>query len=86
MNHAMDEATVTLNINGEGTGGSFMLPMGAEVQLADVVMYDNTAGGFDLTLSSSGQRFPWNHAKPVIDFLRYTWNDVPIPECNKLPA
>ena len=55
MNHAMDEATVTLNINGEGTGGSFMLPMGAEVQLADVVMYDNTAGGFDLTLSSSGQ-------------------------------
>ena len=55
VNYAMDQSTLILNVNGEATGGSFMLPMGADVKLADVIFSDNTAGDFDLTLTSSGQ-------------------------------
>ena len=55
VNYAMDQSTLILNANGEATGGSFMLPMGADVKLADVIFSDNTAGDFDLTLTSSGQ-------------------------------
>ena len=55
VNYAMDEATITLNTNGEATGGGFMLPIGADVKVADVIMSDNTAGGFDLSLTASGQ-------------------------------
>ena len=54
-NYAIDESTITLNINGEATGGGFMLPIGADVRLADVILFDNTAGGFDLSLIASGQ-------------------------------
>jgi hypothetical protein len=58
MNHGMDEATLTLDTYGEASGGSFMLPMGAEVYVADVIMSNNTAGAFDIKLvSSSGQEF-----------------------------
>ncbi len=32
VNYAMDEATITLNTNGEASGGSFMLPIGADVK------------------------------------------------------
>ena len=55
VNYAMDESTITLNTNGEASGGSFMLPIGADVKVADVVMSDNTAGAFDLSLTASGQ-------------------------------
>ena len=55
VNYGMDEATITLNTNGEGTGGSFMLPVGADIKVADIVMSDNTAGDFDLSLTASGQ-------------------------------
>ncbi|MFL2961924.1 MAG: hypothetical protein ACJZ2K_02960 [Candidatus Poseidoniaceae archaeon] len=58
MNHGMDKATLTLDTYGEASGGSFMLPMGAEVYLADVIMSNNSAGAFDIKLvSSSGQEF-----------------------------
>ena len=30
-------------------------PIGADVKVADVIMSDNTAGGFDLSLTASGQ-------------------------------
>ena len=55
VNHAMHESTLTLNTFGEATGGSFMLPIGADVSIADIILSDNTAGDFDLTLRSSGQ-------------------------------
>ena len=55
VNYAMDAATITLNTNGEATGGGFMLPIGADVKVADVIMSDNTAGDFDLSLTASGQ-------------------------------
>ena len=55
VNYAMDESILTLNINGDATGGAFMLPMGADINLADVVMSNNTAGAFDLKLVASGQ-------------------------------
>ena len=51
----MDQSTLTLNTNGEATGGTFMLPIGADISLADVVFADNTAANFTLTLTSSGQ-------------------------------
>ena len=54
VNYGMDQSTLTLNTNGEATGGSFMLPMGADVRVADVILADNTAGDFTLSLISSG--------------------------------
>ena len=55
VNYAMDQSTLSLNINGEATGGNFMLPMGADIQLADVILSNNTVGEFDLHLTASGQ-------------------------------
>ena len=55
INYAMDEATLTLNVNGEATGGSFMLPIGADIRFADVILSNNTAADFDLSLTASGQ-------------------------------
>ena len=55
VNYAMDESLLALNINGEAVGGGFMLPMGADVQLADVILSNNTIGEFDLHLTASGQ-------------------------------
>ena len=55
VNYGMDSSTLTLNINGEATGAGFMLPIGSEINLADVILYDNTAGAFDLSLVASGQ-------------------------------
>ena len=37
INYAMEEGTATINLNGEGTGGSFMLPVGSNINLADVI-------------------------------------------------
>ena len=39
VNYAMDESVLSLNINGEAVGGTLMLPMGADIQLADLVMW-----------------------------------------------
>ena len=55
VNYALDDATLTLNINGDAIGAGFMLPIGADVQIADVVLWNNTAGEFDLSLVASGQ-------------------------------
>ena len=55
VNYAMDESMLALNINGEAVGGNFMLPLGADVQLADVILSNNTIGEFDLYLTASGQ-------------------------------
>ena len=55
INYGMDSSTITLNSNGEGTGGSFMMPKGASVNNADIVFDGNTAENFTLTLTSSGQ-------------------------------
>jgi hypothetical protein len=55
VNYAMDQSTMTLNTNGEATGGTFMLPIGADISLADVVFSNNTAANFTLTLTASGQ-------------------------------
>ena len=55
VNHGIDQSTLTLNSNGEATGGSFMLPMEAEVNLADVILSGNTAGSFDLSITASSQ-------------------------------
>jgi len=55
VNYAMDQSTLSLNINGEAIGGNFMLPMGADIQLADVILSNNTVGEFDLHLTASGQ-------------------------------
>ena len=55
VNYAMDQSTLTLNTNGEATGGTFMLPIDADVRLADIVFANNTAADFTLTLTASGQ-------------------------------
>jgi len=55
INYGTDESTLTLNLNGEATGGRFMLPIGADVKVADIVLADNTAGDFSLSISSGGQ-------------------------------
>ena len=57
INYAMDEASAIIDINGEGTGGSFMLPVGAEIQFAEVSMWNNTIGEFDLSLRSGSQEY-----------------------------
>ena len=57
INYGMDESVLTLNTNGEATGGSFMLPIGAEINFADVAFSDNTAANFTLSLTSGGQEF-----------------------------
>ncbi len=57
VNYAMDEATLILNVNGQATGGNFMLPIGAEVIGAEVIFDGNTAGDFTMDLSSSGQDY-----------------------------
>ena len=54
-NQGIDQTTLTLNSNGEATGGSFMLPLDSDVKLADVILSGNTAGAFDLSLVASGQ-------------------------------
>ena len=58
----MDESMLALNINGEAVGGNFMLPLGADVQLADVILSNNTIGEFDLYLTASGQDVVLNDA------------------------
>jgi len=57
VNYGMDEATMTLNVNGQANGGTFMLPMGADVVQSEIVFDGNTAGDFDIELSSSGQNY-----------------------------
>ncbi|MDP6870024.1 MAG: hypothetical protein QGI21_04555 [Candidatus Poseidoniaceae archaeon] len=55
VNHASDSSMITLNTNGQGTGATFMLPKGSDVTFADLVFSGNTAEGFELKLTSSGQ-------------------------------
>ena len=58
INYAMDSSTVLLsNINGEGSGGIFMLPVGAEIQFAEITMRNNTIGEFDISLRSGTQEY-----------------------------
>jgi len=57
VNYGMDQAVLTLNTNGEATGGSFMLPIGADINLADVAFSNNTAADFTLSLTSGAQEF-----------------------------
>ena len=57
VNYAMDEASATINLNGEGTGGSFMLPVGSEIQFAEISMWNNTIGEFDISLRSGSQEY-----------------------------
>ena len=57
INYAMEEGTATINLNGEGTGGSFMLPVGANIQFAEVSMWNNTIGEFDISLRSGTQEY-----------------------------
>ena len=62
VNYAADSATLTLDLNGEATGGVFMLPEGAEVASADlsfdqVSIRSNTdpTEGFHLALMAGSQ-------------------------------
>ncbi len=55
VNYGMNQTTMTLNTNGEATGGTFMLPIGAQINLADIVFSDNTASDFSLSLTSGAQ-------------------------------
>ena len=70
VNYAMDEATLTLNVNGQAQGGNFMLPIGADVMVSEVVFDNNTAGDFTLALSSSGQDYAFGTVpdQPTIAF------------------
>jgi len=63
INYAMDQATLTLDLNGEASGGVFMLPEGAEVSSADIGMdqvtiHSNTDinEGFELSLMAGSQK------------------------------
>ncbi len=62
VNYAADQASLTLNVNGQATGAFFMLPEGAEVTAADVsfdqvTVRSNTDPneGFALTLMAGSQ-------------------------------
>jgi hypothetical protein len=62
INYAADEATLTLNVNGQATGGFFLLPEGAEVSSADVGFdqvsirsNSDPTEGFALTLMAGSQ-------------------------------
>ena len=57
VNYGIDEAMITLNSNGDGSGGYFMIPITADVQNTNILFDDNTIGEFDLELSSSGQSY-----------------------------
>jgi len=57
INYAMDSSNAVINLNGEATGGSFMLPVGAEIQFAEVIMKNNTIGEFDISLRSGSQEY-----------------------------
>ena len=57
INYAMEEASTTINLNGEGTGGSFMLPVGANIQFAEMSIWNNTIGEFDIILRSGAQEY-----------------------------
>ena len=65
INYAMEEGTATINLNGEGTGGSFMLPVGANIQFAEVSMWNNTIGEFDISLRSGTRISNGNNGKLV---------------------
>ncbi|MGB1766934.1 MAG: hypothetical protein ACPHJE_06180, partial [Poseidonia sp.] len=63
VNYAMDQATLTLDLNGEASGGVFMLPEGAEVSSADIGMDQVTIHsnsdideGFELALMAGSQK------------------------------
>ena len=62
VNYATDKATLTLGVNGQATGGFFLLPEGAEVTAADFGMdqisvrsNSDPAEGFELTLMAGSQ-------------------------------
>ena len=62
INYAADSATMTLNVNGQATGGFFLLPEGAEVSSADIGFdqvsirsNSNPNEGFALTLMAGSQ-------------------------------
>ena len=64
VNYGTDDASMTLNVNGQAEGGFFMLPLGAEVSSADVSFDDVTIHstsdaneGFDLSLMAGSQSF-----------------------------
>ena len=62
INYAADDATLTLGVSGQATGGFFMLPEGAEVASADFGMdqisirsNSDQTEGFELTLMAGSQ-------------------------------
>ena len=62
VNYAADKATLTLGVNGQATGGFFLLPEGADVRAADfgldqisVRSNSDPAEGFELTLMAGSQ-------------------------------
>jgi hypothetical protein len=62
INYAADDASMTLNVNGDAEGAFFMLPAGAEISSADVSFDDNTIRsnsnpeeGFALSLMAGSQ-------------------------------
>ena len=62
MNYAADDATLTLGVSGQATGGFFLLPEGAEVTAADFGMdqisvrsNSDPTEGFELTLMAGSQ-------------------------------
>ena len=62
INYAADDASMTLNVNGEAEGAFFMLPAGSEVSSADVSFDDITIHsnsdmneGFELSLMAGSQ-------------------------------
>jgi len=55
INYGSSTGSIVLNTVGEGSGGSFMLPIGATVVNSDVTFSSNTAEDFVLKLTSGGQ-------------------------------
>ncbi|MEC8817441.1 MAG: hypothetical protein VXX34_08605, partial [Candidatus Thermoplasmatota archaeon] len=62
VNYAADDATLTLGVSGQATGGFFLLPEGAEVTAADFGMdqisirsNSDPTEGFELTLMAGSQ-------------------------------
>lgn len=83
INYATDDATMTLNVNGDAEGAFFMLPVGAEVSSADVAFDDVTihsnsdpTEGFNLSLMAGTQSFDLG-AMP--NSTRITTESLPTP-------
>ncbi len=62
VNYAADDATLTLGVNGQATGGFFLLPEGADITAADFGMdqisirsNSDPTEGFELTLMAGSQ-------------------------------